>query len=264
MNDDLIKVYENMYGSKNSIEQVEQAIQTNLRGSGNVPKGIIEAYSQANGYPKNKPAEPESAKEHIPDEIKPAIEAPEELSPAVDSSESKQKLTKIITDKEKKQMTSQKFSFDELYKIALKEQVEGEDLGGEMGEMEGDLDGEMSDMGGDEITVTLSRDAAQALCDVLQGALGSGEGSDEDLDLEGGDDMGSEMEDDLGDDLEEATEMSKLADAKSGAHDAKNQKVADPTTLNKGRDFTKANIDPHKHVKGIKKPQELKYKVDKA
>ena len=257
MNDDLLKVYESMYGSKNTVEQVEHAININLRGSEIAPKSIIEAYSQANGYPKNEPAKEQKAQEHIPDEIEPAIEAPEELSPAVDSSTSKQKLTKTITDKEKKQMTSQKFSFDELYKIALKEQAEMEepmDMGGDMGE---ELGGE-EEMGGDEITVTLSRDAAQTLCDVLQAALGNEEqGEEEDMELDMG---GSEEE---GDDLEEATDMSKAPDTTSKVTSKAFGKVQDPTTANSYiGDFAKANIDPHKNVKGVKKPMPLKRKTD--
>lgn len=248
-----------MYGSKNSVEDIQRAVNTDLSGPTEPVQIANEAKSQGDGYPKNEPAKAVSAKDHVPEEIKPAIEAPKELSPAVDSSTSKEKLTKIITDKEKEQMTSQKFSFDELYKMALKEQTEpGLEapmaLGGDMS-MGGEA--EAGEEGGDEITVTLSREAAQALCDVLTSALGNGE-------MEGEEESeGGEMEQE-GDDLEEATEMSKIKDAASGAHDAKNQKVADPTTLNKGLDFQKANIDPHKNVKGIKKPQELKHKVDKA
>lgn len=263
MKDDLLNVYEEMYGSKNTIEQVQAAITENLRGSDTNTDSIIEAYSKVSGYPKNEPAKPESATEHVPDEVEPAVEAPEELSPAVNSSTSKEKLTKTITDKEKKQMTSHKFSFDELYKIALKEQVEDmpgpgmDDLGGEgLGDEE---------IGGEEgeITVTLSRDAAQALCDVLSAALEGGEeegfGGEDELGGEegfgGGDELGE-------DELEEATDLQKAPKAASGAGAKGHQKVQDTASANAYiGDFAKANIDPHKNVKGVKKPQELKHKT---
>lgn len=262
MRDNLITIYEQMYGTKNTVQQVEQAIQTNLRGSGVPGSSIIEQFKQANGYPKNEPAKPVSAKDHVPEEVKPAIEAPEELSPAVDSSTSKQKLTTTITDKEKKHMASHKFSFDELYKTALSEQMEigaeEMEVGGEEGP-EGEVGEETMGEEGGDVTVTLSRDAARAICDALQAALEEGGEEEMGEEEEGPEGEAGEGEgEEGGEDLEEATKMDKAPAAKSGAHAKGTQKVADPTTLNKGRDFTKANINPHAHVK-VQKPKELKY-----
>lgn len=265
MNDNLMKIYEDMYGSKNTIQQVEQAINANLRGSSVSSINIIEEYNKAmdnTQHPNTTPAKLQNAKAHIPEEIKPAIEVPKELSPAVDSSENKNKNTKTITDKEKKKMATHKFSFDELYKVALREQMEpGDEMMGDMGDdlgggMEGDIEGE----GADEVTLTISRDAAQTLCDVLQAALG---GDEEDLEDDLGDDLGGE---DLGDegeeDLGEATDMDKAPKANSGQADRGGQKVMDPTVANKDLNFIKANIDPNKNVK-VNKPKELNYKTTK-
>ncbi len=265
MKDNLIKIYEDMYGSKNTIQQVEQAINASLYE----PVNIMQEYSAAMDKKQcltNKPAKLVSAKDHLPDEVEPAIELSNELSPAVDSSDSKEKNTKTITDKEKKKMAGHKFSFDELYKIALREQMEpGDEMPGAAG-LPGDGLGDDMDLGDedtDEVTLTISRDVAQTLCDILQAALGGDEGLEGDDEL-GGDELG---EDDLGgdetdEDLDEATDLQKAATAKAGQGDKGNQKVMDPTTANKDLNFTKANINPNANVK-VNKPKELNYETTK-
>jgi len=70
--------------------------------------------------------------------------------------------------------------------------------GGDTGDMGGDDmgGGDFGDEGGDEVTITLDRETAQKLIDVLQSSLGGGEdlGGDDmgGDDLGGGDDMGGE------------------------------------------------------------------------
>ena len=81
--------------------------------------------------------------------------------------------------------------FDKLYdKVMVSEnfgELEADDLD-PLGLDDATPDSELGDEGeGDEITVTLDRTTAQALCDVLQAAMGDGEDGDED-EFGGGDD----------------------------------------------------------------------------
>lgn len=137
-------------------------------------------------------------------------------------------------------------TFDKLYKKVLKENFGQEDTGEldalglddatpdtELDDEFGDDLGDETEGEGDTVTFTLDRATAQALVDVLQGALGGDVeddlGGEDDLDLEGDfegeDDFGGE-----GDDLEFGEEDNeewgtKPAPDKKAAFQAKNNKV---------------------------------------
>jgi hypothetical protein len=88
--------------------------------------------------------------------------------------------------------------------------------GGEAGEADIDFGGE--EEGSEDVTITLSKDLAQQLHDVLMTAMGGDESGGEEGELEDlGIDMESEDGDDMGsgegDSLNDATEMSELSDS---------------------------------------------------
>jgi hypothetical protein len=100
-----------------------------------------------------------------------------------------------------------KSTFDKLFESVMSEddQNELEALGIDAGD-EGEIDAEETD----EITLTLDRETAQKLHDMLMDQLGGDEGEDEGED-EGGFNAFEEAEEDEDEDMqEEATEMSEL------------------------------------------------------
>lgn len=88
--------------------------------------------------------------------------------------------------------------------------------------------------GGDEVTITLSKDLAQQLHDVLMGVLGGEEESDQDLE-----DLGVDLETDEDSDGEEsfndATEMSELPDATSKMQSKNNKVGGDAGKVSSGK-----------------------------
>jgi hypothetical protein len=105
--------------------------------------------------------------------------------------------------------------------------------GAEAGEAEMDLG---SEEGGDEVTITLSKDLAQQLHDVLMGVLGGEEG-EEDQELEDlGIDMESEGEGEEESSLNDATEMSELKDSAGAGLMGKSNKVhGDASKVSSGK-----------------------------
>jgi len=133
--------------------------------------------------------------------------------------------------------------FDKLYSKVLKENFnfDSKDEGSDVdalglddatpdSEMDDDFGGE-DDLGGEEdsVTFTLDRATAQALMDVLQGALGGEEDlGDDDLGFEDeGDDLdfGDEGDDDMNFDEDEEVQGTKVAPDKKAAFQAKSNKV---------------------------------------
>jgi len=104
--------------------------------------------------------------------------------------------------------------------------------GGEAGEADLDLGGDEG--GADEVTLTIPKDLAQQLHDVLMGVLGDGESEEnqelEDLgiDMEGGDEGGSDDES-----LNDATEMSEVPESDGQKLMAKGSMKAPGNVTNK-------------------------------
>jgi hypothetical protein len=108
--------------------------------------------------------------------------------------------------------------------------------GGEAGEADMDFGGEEG--GAEEVTVTMPKEVAQQLVDLLQGVLGDVEGAGEeeeledlgiDMESEGGDEMGGESEESLND----ATEMSELSDSQGQKLMSKGSMKAPGSVTNK-------------------------------
>lgn len=105
--------------------------------------------------------------------------------------------------------------------------------GGEAGEADIDLG---SEEGGDDVTITLSKDLAQQLHDVLMGVLGGAEEEDQELedlgiDMEGEGEGEGEEESNLND----ATEMSELPDATSKMQGKNNKVHGDASKVSSGK-----------------------------
>ncbi len=128
-----------------------------------------------------------------------------QYTPEEDEEGSKDEYEEILHETEKiardglNNFMKRKSVFDKLYdKVMVSEnfgELEADDLDS-LGLDDATPDSELGDEGegeGDEITVTLDRTTAQALCDVLQAAMGDGEDVDEedgDEDEFGGGDVG--------------------------------------------------------------------------
>ena len=189
-------------------------------------KALDDAYSDVYGFNDNEDEESEKECDCEDGNCTCDEEDNEEfVEDDEDSEEEEENITeskKIAKKSLNNIMARKKSTFDKLYEQVLKENFG-------MGEDNEDLDalglddaasddelGDDFDLGGEEedsVTFTLDRATAQALCDVLQGALGEGEGDD--LDLEGGDDMDFGGEDD-GMDFDEDEETVGASDSKGG------------------------------------------------
>jgi hypothetical protein len=173
----------------------------------------------------NKPGISDNAKKDLEKQIKQLTGTEDEENITESKKIAKKSLNNIMARK--------KSTFDRLFEQVLKENFgmgeENEDLDA-LGLDDAASDDELGDdfdLGGEEedsVTFTLDRATAQALCDVLQGALGGDEGDD--LDLEGGDDMDFGGEDD-GMDFDEDEETVGPQNSKDGAHplQGRNNKV---------------------------------------
>ena len=113
---------------------------------------------------------------------------------------------------------AQKSLFDQLFEDVMSDEEalgiepgssdEGSDFGGEGGDIDGEFGGEGE---GEEVTLTLDRETAQKLLDMLSGALGEETESPEEQTVE--DDLGSELGDEgegEGNPFPESTEMKEL------------------------------------------------------
>ena len=105
---------------------------------------------------------------------------------------------------------SNKSLFEKLFEEVMQDDAEALGLpSGEGSEGAGEMGGEDfgSEEGGDEVTLTLDRETAQKLHDLLGGILGGGEETEEETEEEGGmEDMGDEAAEDEDADSEEDAE----------------------------------------------------------
>jgi hypothetical protein len=181
-----------------------------------------------------------------------------------------------------------KSKFDKLFENVMDDEMdmnlsagpgagpEGE--AGDMGEDDFDLGSDDSEMGGEEVTLTLDRETAEKLIEVLQSAIGGGLESSEDMggeddledleidsdeDMGGEDDFGSEEDEDeeMEDDVNEETGTEKLPDA-AGHKLTKGMEASGNIKAGKGKasaDYTdetgtKTHGDPMDHKSGLTKP----------
>lgn len=159
----MLALYEDMYGQKNSIEQVTEAVDSHVKST----------------RPKRKRVRSRKNTTEILQETKSGQEIRDADS---------------VTIKKPGDNNNMKNKFDELYSKAINEQVDADV------DFEAPMDADVDMFGGGEeeedteVTITLDRDLAQKLCEVIQAAVGDGE------EEEGEDLMGAEgEEDDFGD-----------------------------------------------------------------
>ena len=156
----ILSLYENMYGKSNSVKQVNEAVERHVKSS----------------RPKRKRNRVRKAGKEILQETK--------------CGQENQDVTNVVSNKTGEN-NNMKNKFDELYSKAINEQVDADV------DFEAPMDADIDAFGGEEedteVTITLDRDLAQKLCEVIQAAVGDGEEEGEDL-------MGGEgEEDDFGD-----------------------------------------------------------------
>lgn len=174
-------------------------------------------------------------------------------------------------------MKNQKTSFMQKFERLYKEAVEEDNLFGNQGEdiiddYEDNIDeiedGEEVENG--EVTLTLDRETAQMLCDLISAQLEDEDGEEE----EGEEEEGEEEEEDLFgdeedvDDIEEleeeAVEFENAPDAESVRSKTKSGKASTKTgDLDSESSARDGEEKQYKFVKR-EKPQELKYKTTKG
>jgi len=129
-----------------------------------------------------------------------------------------------------------KSTFDKLFENVMsdEEQQELEALGVDT-EEGGDEEAS------DEITVTLNRDMAKQLCDILQAAIGEEEPEAEDMEHEDEEYYGEEDEED-GEDEDEDETHKEAVDATDEGHPLVNQKTGNPTPVTGGANQVKSVV----------------------
>lgn len=139
---------------------------------------------------------------------------------------------------------SNKSLFEKLFEEVMQDDAEALGLpsgeGGEgMGEMGGDEFG--SEEGGDEVTLTLDRETAQKLHDLLGGILGGGEETEEEGGMEEGgmEEGGEDMGDEAAEEETEETEESEDEDSEETVSEAPQSKYEKFETKGKAEQLQK-------------------------
>ena len=130
-----------------------------------------------------------------------------------------------------------KSTFDKLFENVMsdEEQQELEALGVDT-EEGGDEESS------DEITVTLSKDMAKQLCDILQAAIGEEEPEAEDMEHEDGEHYEMEEDEEDGEDEDEDETHKEAVDATDEGHPLVNQKTGNPTPVTGGANQVKSVV----------------------
>ena len=130
-----------------------------------------------------------------------------------------------------------KSTFDKLFENVMsdEEQQELEALGVDT-EEGGDEEAS------DEITVTLNRDMAKQLCDILQAAIGEEEPEAEDMEHEDGEHYEMEEDEEDGEDEDEDETHKEAVDATDEGHPLVNQKTGNPTPVTGGANQVKSVV----------------------
>jgi hypothetical protein len=138
---------------------------------------------------------------------------------------------------------SNKSLFEKLFEEVMQDDAEALGLpSGEGSEGAGEMGGEDfgSEEGGDEVTLTLDRETAQKLHDLLGGILGGGEETEEEggeMGEEGGEDMGDEAAEDS--DEEEGDEAAEEEEEEETMHEAPQSKYEPFETKSKAEKLQK-------------------------
>jgi len=257
---------DNIISEKSSARE-KAAKSGNMKGGlpGNtVGKGPVELNSKQAQDMQNKETTETDQVEGIHEPIDPKKSKKENAyEPKIYSSEN---YDKKIGKKVKESINNyMKSTFDKLFENVMsdEEQQELEALGVDT-EEGGD------DEGSDEITVTLNKDMAKQLCDILQAAIGDEDPEAEDMeheDMEHEDGEHYEMEEDEedGEDEDEDETHKEAVDATDEGHPLVNQKRGNPTSVTGGSNQVKSVVSSKaKKGKGGKnsKPKITSYSVN--
>ena len=177
------------------------------------------------------------------------------------SSENYNKKDKKIEKKVKESINIfMKSTFDKLF-----ENVMGEEMGHSDQEQELDalgIDTEVADSESDEVTITLDRDMAKSLCDMLQAAMGDEDADDDSEDADADEDYSMEMEEaeedkdeeEEDDTHQEAVEMQEVPSSAGHSLMSKNNKVGSIKAKGKkASDSTKKYVEAEPKELGDKK-----------
>lgn len=144
-----------------------------------------------------------------PDDVEECEECDEEAKVVKQKKKICKESKKIVSNSINKFMRK-KSIFDKLYENVMSQPGSTGPMDSEMDDSqelsalgiddEGDSEG-MEEEGGGDVTITLDRETAQKLCDMIQSAMGG-----DDLDSDLGDDLDSDLGDDLGDEPDDKEE----------------------------------------------------------
>jgi hypothetical protein len=175
------------------------------------------------------------------------------------SSENYNKKDKKIEKKVKESINIfMKSTFDKLFENVMSEEMGHSDQEQELDAL--GIDTEVADSESDEVTITLDRDMAKSLCDMLQAAMGDEDDDSEDADAaedysmemeEAEEDKDEEEEDDT---HQEAVEMKEVPSSAGHSLMSKNNKVGSIKAKgNKASDSTKKYVEAEPKELGDKK-----------
>lgn len=171
-------------------------------------------------------------------------------------SENDKKIEKKVKESINNYMKS---TFDKLF-----ENVMGEEMHSDQETQELDalgIDTEVAEPESDEVTITIDRDMAKSLCDLLQAAMGD-EDEDGDDDADGEEDYSSEMEEDGFNSFEEAEEDGEDEDEDEDTHKEAVELQAVPDTAGTNLTHPGHNKVGNLKAKGKKASDTTKKYVD--
>jgi hypothetical protein len=160
---------------------------------------------------------------------------------------SPKKTGKVVEDSINSFMKSE---FDKLFENVMGDDESSFEVTPSMGPEGGEAGEAEMDLGADEVTITLSKDLAQQLHDVLMGVLGGEEGEEEQELEDLGIDMESEGEGEEESNLNDATEMSELPDSTAKMQSKNNKVQGDASKVSSGKADAKVTDDQGNEYKG--------------
>lgn len=252
---DISKLYESLY-SNNTVNESKEIVEEKKSGK-KFPKGTFQKAGE-------KTATPKTFKDSGPNAVK--------------GLKKKKKVKKKSGKMYKENInSSMKSKFDKLFENVMDDEMDvNMDLGPSAGpedagveDMDMDMDMDSTETSGEEVTLTLDRETAQKLCDMLQAQLDSGEempGGEEESDLE---DL--EIDTDDSDDTEDEDEQSYGMSVRGKPEDEDEEEVDEDEEEEEEEGF-KEGIDSeklpdsagHKLTKGMEAAGNVKARTGKA